>query len=138
MSSTLMLSVSTIEPNAKSKPFIITPNLRSILARLLGPTCQVLSHRHPWTELVDHTAFAKPAPFSNATSQMVHWGLDHQGSEPFSGKLFVLRQVAFSRKESSNSYSERAFPPWKHETKRLFPLASVLSYNCHYICFYLH
>ncbi|EOY21695.1 Uncharacterized protein TCM_013791 [Theobroma cacao] len=70
MSSTLMLSVSTIEPNAKSKPFIITPNLRSILARLLGPTCQVLSHRHPWTELVDHTAFAKPAPFSNATSQV--------------------------------------------------------------------
>ncbi|XWS74408.1 hypothetical protein CRYUN_Cryun02cG0213500 [Craigia yunnanensis] len=66
-STTPMLPLSTSDPNAKSKPFTTTPNLRSILTRISGSVRHALSHCRPWTELIDRTAFAKPASFSDAT-----------------------------------------------------------------------
>ncbi|XP_017982748.1 PREDICTED: PRA1 family protein B3 [Theobroma cacao] len=70
MSSTPMLPVSTSEPNVESKQSATTPNLRSILARLSGSARLALSRCRPWTELVDRTAFTKPASFSDATSRV--------------------------------------------------------------------
>ncbi|XVF20383.1 hypothetical protein REPUB_Repub11eG0193800 [Reevesia pubescens] len=69
-SSTPMLPVSTSDPNAEFKPSITTPNLRSILTRISASVRQALSLCRPWTELIDRTAFAKPASFSDATSRV--------------------------------------------------------------------
>ncbi|XP_022753892.1 PRA1 family protein B3-like [Durio zibethinus] len=70
MSSTPILPVSTSEPNAESKPSTTTPNIRYILTRISASVRHALSHCRPWTELFDHTAFAKPASFSDATSRL--------------------------------------------------------------------
>ncbi|XVF05818.1 hypothetical protein REPUB_Repub05bG0205800 [Reevesia pubescens] len=70
MSSTPMLPVSSSDPNAESKPSITTPNIRSILTRISASVHIALSHCRPWTELIDRTAFAKPASFSDATSRL--------------------------------------------------------------------
>ncbi|KAE8711546.1 hypothetical protein F3Y22_tig00110287pilonHSYRG00062 [Hibiscus syriacus] len=69
MSSSPMLpiSVSTFKPNAESKAFISTPNF---LTRISGPVCLTLSHCRPWTDLIDRTALAKPASFSDAISRI--------------------------------------------------------------------
>ncbi|XVE79861.1 hypothetical protein DITRI_Ditri14bG0091000 [Diplodiscus trichospermus] len=67
MSSTPMLPVSTPESYAESKSSTATPNLRSILTCISGSARHALSHCRPWTELIDRTAFAKPASLSDAT-----------------------------------------------------------------------
>ncbi|KAK8697990.1 hypothetical protein V6N13_114122 [Hibiscus sabdariffa] len=69
MSSSPMLpiSVSTLKPNAESKHFITAPNF---LTRLSGSVRFTHSHCRPWTDLIDRTAFARPASFSDATSRL--------------------------------------------------------------------
>ncbi|GMI88862.1 prenylated RAB acceptor 1.B4 [Hibiscus trionum] len=69
MSSSPMLpiSVSTSKPNAESKLFVTTPNF---LTRVSNSVRLTLSHCRPWTDLIDRTAFARPASFSDAASRI--------------------------------------------------------------------
>lgn len=72
MSSTPMLPISTSEdPNAaESRSYTTNPNLRSILNRISATSSHALSRCRPWTELIDRSAFAKPASFSDAASRV--------------------------------------------------------------------
>ncbi|XVF68442.1 hypothetical protein PTKIN_Ptkin11bG0003200 [Pterospermum kingtungense] len=74
MSSTPMLPISTSEdPNTAEsfKSYTNTQqNLRSILTRISASARHALSRCRPWTELIDRTALAKPASFSDATSRV--------------------------------------------------------------------
>ncbi|KAG4189064.1 hypothetical protein ERO13_A08G203300v2 [Gossypium hirsutum] len=63
----LPVSVSTLEPNADSKPLITA---QTLLTRLSTSLRLALSHCRPWTDFIDRTAFAKPASFSDATSRL--------------------------------------------------------------------
>ncbi|MBA0756015.1 hypothetical protein Gogos_021093 [Gossypium gossypioides] len=63
----LPVSVSTLEPNADSKPLITA---QTLLTRLSTYLRLALSYCRPWTDFIDRTAFAKPASFSDATSRL--------------------------------------------------------------------
>lgn len=52
-----------------------TPAARAFLARISEIVRQALSHRRPWSEIVDRSAFAKPESLSEATGRIrKNWG----------------------------------------------------------------
>ncbi|XP_011014543.1 PREDICTED: PRA1 family protein B3-like [Populus euphratica] len=65
------LPISTTETTAASSATTTTlTSLRTFLTRLFSSLRTTLSHRRPWLELVDRTAFSRPLSLSDATTRV--------------------------------------------------------------------
>ncbi|KAK9126757.1 hypothetical protein Scep_015603 [Stephania cephalantha] len=56
--------------DSAAAPAIATPALRAFLARLSASLRRSLSNRRPWSELLDRSAFSRPASLSDAASRL--------------------------------------------------------------------
>ncbi|KAL6994670.1 PRA1 protein B4 [Sarracenia purpurea var. burkii] len=57
----------TVGAAAQSQPPIATPAFRAFISHITDTVRNGLSHRRPWSELVDRSAFSKPESISEAT-----------------------------------------------------------------------
>ncbi|KAI8557150.1 hypothetical protein RHMOL_Rhmol05G0312900 [Rhododendron molle] len=65
--SVLPLTTTQTATTIESQPPIATPAFRAFISHITDTIRTGLSHRRPWTELVDRSAFSKPESLSEST-----------------------------------------------------------------------
>ncbi|CAI0549050.1 unnamed protein product [Linum tenue] len=70
MTSSAQIPLSSHDSGGAATQASVVAAVRSFVTRLYGAIGNSLSHRRPWTELIDRSAFSKPGSLSDATTRI--------------------------------------------------------------------